>query len=165
MQVIRAVSAIANDGVMMRPMIVESVKNPTTGEDIIHDPTTEGRILSQESAQTVTKMLVTAAQHGEAQWIASKTYPVAGKTGTSQLVTENGYDNQKTIASFIGYAPPEDPKFIMITKLNEPTLSPWAAETAAPLWHKIAKKLYLIFNIAPINESSNQNNESSSEQE
>lgn len=151
MQVIRAINTIANGGVMMRPMIVESVKNTTTGEEIVHNPTEEGKVLSAETAQTVTKMLVTAAQHGEAQWIASQQYPVAGKTGTSQVVTENGYDDEKTIASFIGFAPPENPKFIMITKLDEPTLSPWAAETAAPLWHKIAKKLYLLFNIAPIN--------------
>ncbi len=152
MQVLRAVNTIANGGIMMRPMIVESVKNTTTGEEIIHQPTQEGRVISSETAQTVTKMLVTAAQHGEAQWIASAKYPVAGKTGTSQVVTENGYDPEKTIASFIGYAPPENPKFIMITKLEEPTSSPWAAETAAPLWHKIANKLYLLFNIAPISE-------------
>jgi len=94
-------------------------------------------------------MLVTAAQHGEAQWTASNTYLVAGKTGTSQVVTENGYDNEKTIASFVGFAPPEDPKFVMITKLTEPTVSPWAAETAAPMWFKIASKLHLLLNIAP----------------
>ncbi|GIK83812.1 MAG: penicillin-binding protein [Patescibacteria group bacterium] len=150
MQVLRAVNAIANEGEMMRPMIVESVKNTTTGEEILHEPVSEGRIISKETASTVTKMLVNAAQHGEAQWIASQQYPVAGKTGTSQVVTEKGYDDEKTIASFVGYAPPENPKFIMITKLVEPTLSPWAAETAAPLWHKIARKLYLLFNIAPI---------------
>lgn len=150
MQVLRAINTIANDGVMMRPMIVESVKNTTTGEEIIHEPTQEGRIISSTTAKTVTKMLVTSAQHGEAQWTSSSKYPIAGKTGTSQVVTENGYDNDKTIASFVGYAPPENPKFIMITKLVEPTLSPWAAETAAPLWHKIANKLYLLLNIAPI---------------
>lgn len=149
MQVIRAISTIANDGVMMKPMIVQSVKNTTTGEEIIHEPISEGRVISSETARTVTKMLVTAAQYGEAQWVASETYPVAGKTGTSQVVTERGYDSKKTIASFVGFAPPENPQFIMITKLVEPTSSPWAAETAAPLWHTIARKLYLLLNILP----------------
>lgn len=149
MQMIRAINTVANDGVMMRPMIVQSVKNTTTGEEIIHDPTSEGRIVSSETAKTVTKMLVSAAQHGEAQWIASEKYPVAGKTGTSQVVTEKGYDAEKTIASFVGYAPPDKPKFIMLVKLVEPTSSPWAAETAAPLWHAIAKKLYLLLDILP----------------
>lgn len=150
MQVLRAINVIANDGIMMQPMIVESVKNATTGEKINHEPTGEGRIISSETAQTVTKMLINAAQHGEAQWIASGTYPIAGKTGTSQVVTEKGYDNEKTIASFVGFAPPNNPKFIMITKLVEPSSSPWAAETAAPLWHKIANKLYLLLDITPV---------------
>jgi cell division protein FtsI/penicillin-binding protein 2 len=150
MQVLRAVNTIANDGIMMRPTIIESVKNTTTGEEIIHQPIEEGRIISSQTAQTVTKMMVTSAQYGEAQWTASTKYPIAGKTGTSQVVTENGYDNDKTIASFVGYAPPENPKFIMITKLVEPTLSPWASETAAPLWYKVANKLYLLLNVAPI---------------
>lgn len=149
MQILRAIGAIANDGEMMRPTIVESVKNTTTGEVIVHKPVSEGQVISKETAETVTKMLVTAAQHGEAQWTASERYVIAGKTGTSQVVTEEGYDEEKTIASFIGYAPPDDPKFIMITKLNAPTRSPWASETAAPLWHRIANKLYLLLDVLP----------------
>ncbi|MCB9812808.1 MAG: penicillin-binding protein 2 [Pseudomonadales bacterium] len=149
LQLIRAIGAIANGGIMMKPMIVDSVKNTATGEVIENTPTQVRRVISKESADTVTKMLITAAQHGEAQWIASKTYAVAGKTGTSQVVTENGYDNEKTIASFIGFTPPEDPKYIMIIKLVEPTQSPWAAETAAPLWYKIANKLNLLLNVFP----------------
>jgi cell division protein FtsI/penicillin-binding protein 2 len=149
MQLTRAVASIANQGVMMRPMIIEKVVDNNTGEIIHYYPIEERRVVSAKTANTVTKMMITSAQRGEAQWIASDQYIVAGKTGTSQVVTESGYDSKKTIASFIGFAPPEDPKFIMITKLNEPTSSPWAAETAAPLWHKIAKKLYLIFNITP----------------
>lgn len=150
MQVLRAISTIANNGVMMRPTIIESVKNEVSGEVIEHKPIEERKVISPKTAETVTKMLVVAAQHGEAQWVASDKYPVAGKTGTSQVVTEKGYDNEKTIASFVGFAPPEDPKFVMITKLVEPTTSPWAAETAAPLWHRIAQRLYLILNVAPI---------------
>ena len=52
-------------------------------------------------------------------------------------------------ASFIGFAPPENPKFLMLIKLVEPKSSSWAAETAAPLWYKIAEKLFLSLNIPP----------------
>lgn len=149
LQVVRAVATIANGGIMMRPYIVESVKNTATGETIQHTPIEEKRVVSAQTAAQVTKMLITAAQHGEAQWTASQKYIVAGKTGTSQVVTENGYDSEKTIATFVGFAPPEDPKFVMITKLNEPQTSPWAAETAAPLWHTVAQKLFLLLNIQP----------------
>ncbi len=146
MQVLRVFATIANGGVMMRPTIIDNVKNPTTGEVIVNQPIEERTVISKKTADAVTKMLISAAEHGEAQWIASKTYVTAGKTGTSQVVTENGYDNDKTIASFVGFTPPENPKFVMITKLVEPTVSPWAAETAAPLWYKIANKLNLLLN-------------------
>lgn len=146
MQVLRVFATIANGGIMMRPTIIDSVKNPTTGEKIINQPVEERVVISKKTADTVTKMLISSAEHGEAQWIASKTYITAGKTGTSQVVTENGYDDEKTIASFVGFTPPENPKFVMITKLVEPTVSPWAAETAAPLWYRIANKLNLLLN-------------------
>jgi len=146
MQVLRVFATIANGGVMMRPTIIDNVKNPTTGEIIVNQPIEERTVISKKTADTVTKMLISSAEHGEAQWTASKSYITAGKTGTSQVVTENGYDNEKTIASFVGFTPPENPKFVMITKLVEPTVSPWAAETAAPLWYKIANKLNLLLN-------------------
>ncbi|MBU0974630.1 penicillin-binding protein 2 [Patescibacteria group bacterium] len=146
MQVIRVFATIANGGVMMRPTIIDNVKNMTTGEIITNQPIEERTVISKNTADTVTKMLISSAEHGEAQWTASKSYITAGKTGTSQVVTENGYDNEKTIASFVGFTPPENPKFVMITKLVEPTASPWAAETAAPLWYKIANKLNLLLN-------------------
>ncbi|MBP7740919.1 penicillin-binding protein 2 [Candidatus Woesebacteria bacterium] len=146
MQVLRVFATIANGGVMMRPTIIKSVNNNSTGEIIANSQVEERSVISKKTADKVTKMLISSAKYGEAQWIASKTYSVAGKTGTSQVVTENGYDNEKTIASFVGFSPPENPKFVMITKLVEPTTSPWAAETAAPLWYRIADKLNLLLN-------------------
>jgi len=74
-------------------------------------------------------------------------FRVAGKTGTSQVAVRGGYDEDKTIASFVGFSPPENPKFVMLVKIDEPTSSPWAAETAAPLWFKLANKLYLLLGI------------------
>jgi stage V sporulation protein D (sporulation-specific penicillin-binding protein) len=149
LQLMRAVSAIANGGEMMRPQIVERVQDPSTGEVIFNQPVLERRVVSNAAASEVTKMMVTAAAQGEAQWIASKTHTIAGKTGTSQVAVNGSYDPDKTIASFIGFAPPNNPKFIMLVKLNETTSSPWAAETAAPLWYKTAEKLYLLLNIPP----------------
>lgn len=145
LQMMRAINAIANNGLMMQPQIIERVSNQETGEEIITPPAPLTQIISPETARKVTAMMIESANHGEAQWIASKDYLVAGKTGTSQVVRpEGGYDEKKTIASFIGFAPADQPKFIMLVKLNEPSTSPWAAETAAPLWYKIADKLILM---------------------
>lgn len=149
LQIVKAVNAIANDGKVMRPLIVEKVIDHTTGEEIEVKPIEEGRAISSKTAEAVTRMMINAANHGEAKWTASRTHLVAGKTGTSQIAAEGSYAADKTVASFVGFAPANDPQFIMMVKLVEPQSSIWAAETAAPLWYQIANKLYLALNIPP----------------
>ncbi|NCN45111.1 MAG: hypothetical protein COU63_00895 [Candidatus Pacebacteria bacterium CG10_big_fil_rev_8_21_14_0_10_36_11] len=149
MQMVRAVSTIANDGVMMRPKILEQVTDYQSKKTIKIEPIEERRVISPETARTVTEMMINSAKHGEAQWIFKNTHTVAGKTGTSQIPIKGGYKQDATIASFIGFAPAENPRFVMLVKINEPQTSPWAAETAAPLWYRVASKLFLLLNIPP----------------
>ncbi len=149
LQMVRAVASIANQGKMMHPYIVEKVFDPSSEKEITTQPKPNLEVISKETAAQVTQMMVQAAEAGEAQWTASATHTIAGKTGTSQVVTEDGYDEEKTIASFIGFAPASDPQFVMLVKLVEPTSSPWAAETAAPLWYQIANQLFLLLDIPP----------------
>jgi cell division protein FtsI/penicillin-binding protein 2 len=151
LQMIRAVGAIANQGIMMQPHILQTVKDQQTKKEIHILPQEVRRVVSAKTAQTVAEMMVNAAKHGEAQWIFKDTHTIAGKTGTSQIPLEGGYKPDATIASFIGFAPADKPRFIMLVKLVEPTSSPWAAETAAPLWYRIAEKLFLLLNVPPDN--------------
>lgn len=147
LQMVRAINAIANKGMMIQPQFIEKVTDPNTGQEIHSEVIELDQVISEETAQKVTTMMIESANHGEAQWLATEEYLIAGKTGTSQVIDDKGgYDEEKTIASFIGFAPADNPKFIMITKLNEPQTSPWAAETAAPLWYSIADKLILMLN-------------------
>jgi cell division protein FtsI/penicillin-binding protein 2 len=94
-------------------------------------------------------MMIAASEHGEAQWTALHGFNIAGKTGTAQIPVQGHYDEEKTIASFVGFAPADNPKFIMLITLREPQSSQWASETAAPLWYNIAKDLFVHFNIQP----------------
>lgn len=149
LQLVRAVAAIANDGVMMRPSIVAGVTDPATNNFIETETVVERQVISKETADTLSTMMIESAEHGEAQWTASPDHQIAGKTGTSQVADQGGYHEDETIASFIGFAPPEQPKFVMLVKLMKPSSSPWAAETAAPLWYDIADDLFLILNIPP----------------
>ncbi len=149
LQLMRAVSTIANHGTMMQPQIIEKVEDPATGEIIPTEPVVVRKVISQATAAEVSRIMVTSALHGEAQWINSKNHVVAGKTGTAQVAENGTYDQTKTIASFIGFSPPQDPKFVLFVKLTEPSSSPWAAETAAPLWYDTADKLFLLLNILP----------------
>ena len=149
LQIAKAVAAIANQGKLMKTQIIQSVSNPD-GTKIEVKPKMIRQVISADTAAQVTQMMVHAAKDGEAKWTYSKTHSVAAKTGTSQIPSKKGgYKQNATIASFIGFAPPENPQFLMLVKLVEPQTSPWAAETAAPLWFKIAKKLFLSLNIPP----------------
>lgn len=143
-QLIRAVNVIAAQGKLINPTIVEKVFDPNNNKIIENKIQVKNQVISSNTAEIMTQMMVNAAEHGEAQWTASKKIKVAGKTGTSQIATKGGYAEDKTIASFIGFAPADKPKFIMLVKLIEPGTSPWAAETAAPLWYKVAEKLMLL---------------------
>ncbi len=143
LQMVRAIGAIANDGLMMKPQIVKKVIEPDQNEIVVEAEPIR-RVISRQAAETVTEMMVYAAKEGEAQWTYSKDHSVAGKTGTSQIPDESGgYKEDATLASFIGFAPPENPQFVMLVKLVEPQSSPWAAETAAPIWYQLAQKLFI----------------------
>jgi cell division protein FtsI (penicillin-binding protein 3)/stage V sporulation protein D (sporulation-specific penicillin-binding protein) len=94
-------------------------------------------------------MMVQAVDKGEAQFAKPKGYRIAGKTGTAQIPVAGHYDATKTIASFVGYAPADDPKFVMLVTLREPSSSQWGSETAAPLFFTIARDLFTYWGISP----------------
>ncbi|MDA1079319.1 MAG: penicillin-binding protein 2 [bacterium] len=143
LQLIRAVGAVANDGVLLQPQIISSVFDPVTTQTHEVESLAKERVLQEETAVTLQEMLTYAAERGEAQWTYSQKIPVAGKTGTSQVAEEGGYKEEATITSFIGFSPPHNPDFLLFVKLQEPQSSPWAAETAAPLWFRIAEQISL----------------------
>ena len=146
-QLLRAVGAIANKGVMMTPQVVDKMIGEDWQEDI--KPLTGDRVISEKAANEIATMMAEAAQSGESKWTNVGGFRVAGKTGTAQIPIAGHYDAEKTIASFIGFAPYEDPKFVMLVTLHEPASSPWASETAAPLWYAIAKDLFIHYGIQP----------------
>lgn len=148
-QMLSAVSAIANKGTLISPRVVKEIIGNGWREKIKLDP--GERVMSEETARQMTAMMVEAAKHGEAKWTHLKGFKVAGKTGTAQIPIAGHYDEEKTIASFVGFAPADDPRFVMLVTLREPSSSPWASETAAPLWYSIARDLFLYYGIQPEN--------------
>ncbi|KKP46648.1 MAG: Peptidoglycan glycosyltransferase [Candidatus Woesebacteria bacterium GW2011_GWA1_33_30] len=148
-QIIRAVSAVANDGVLVTPKVVEKIELEGWSQNV--DKKEEIRVIKKDTAEKMTEIMVQAAGHGEAQWTNLKGFSVAGKTGTAQIPIAGHYDPDATIASFIGFAPSNNPKFVMLVTLKEPQSSQWASETAAPLWYSIAKDLFAYFGIQPDN--------------
>lgn len=148
-QLVRAVNAIANKGIITKPYVVDRLSGEGWEEKVKVNG--EERIISEKAATQITAMMVEAASKGEAKWTHQKGFKVAGKTGTAQIPIEGHYDEERTIASFVGFAPYDDPKFLMLVTLHEPSTSPWASETAAPLWYSIARDMFPYFGIHPEN--------------
>lgn len=144
LQMTSAMSAIANNGIRMKPHIVAEVKDDK--ETIKFTPYKVAEPISEETADTVAKMMRSVVRDGDAKWIFEKylqNYDIAGKTGTAQIPKTDsaGYYEDRTNATFVGFAPVEDPKFVMLVRLEEPKLSEYAAETAVPVWVEIFLKI------------------------
>jgi len=146
-QMIRAVAAIANGGKLLEPHIVKEIQEDDKNTEI--KPKVISQPISKEAAQKVTEMMVKAVELGEAKVFAPKGFKIAGKTGTAQIPVAGHYDANKTIASFVGFAPADNPKFVMLVRYDEPSSSIFGAETAAPTFFEIAKELFTYYNIAP----------------
>lgn len=147
LQMIRAISAIANGGVIMEPHVVKSIKDDQATYTI--SPREIAHPISSKTAMVVKEMMVKAVDQGEAKFYKPVGFKIAGKTGTAQIPVAGHYDPSKTIASFVGFAPADDPKFIILVRYDQPTSSIYGAETAAPTFFAIAKELFTYLNIFP----------------
>ncbi len=150
MQMVSAYATLANKGAFMKPYLVSEIIHEDGKIEKI-EPVKVGQPVSARTAQLVSGMLVSVIEHGHGQKAGVPGYWVAGKTGTAQVPKKNGrgYEEGKVIASFLGFAPAENPKFAMLVKLDNPQTSQWAEGTAAPVWGEMAKFLFQYLNIKP----------------
>ena len=146
-QMIQAISAIANGGRLNPTQLVSKIVDDSREE--IVKPDEERQVISSKAAAQVTEMMVNAVKLGEARAFAPEGYRIAGKTGTAQIPVAGHYDPNKTIASFVGFAPADDPRFVMLVRFSQPTSSPFGSETAAPTFFAIARELFNYFGILP----------------
>jgi len=145
-QMIRAFSALINGGNLMRPYVVKELH----GEEIQRvEPQILRRVISKKTSDAIKKVLLSTIENGETKYLKPKGYQIGGKTGTAQIAIQGHYDATKTIASFIGFSPIKNPKFIGLVILKEPKSSQWGSETAAPIFFEIAKELIVYYNISP----------------
>jgi cell division protein FtsI/penicillin-binding protein 2 len=136
LQLVTAYAAIANGGILMKPYLVQEIRT-STGQSNITQPTEVRRVISERSALLLSGMLVNVIDKGHAKLAAVPGYYIAGKTGTAQVAGKGGYTN-RTMHSFAGFAPVEDPKFVALVEFDNPVNSPWADSSAAPVFQQIA---------------------------
>ncbi len=149
LQLVKAVAAIANGGILMEPHIVKSIQDDDKVTLIA--PREVDRPITPETAKAISEMMVKAVELGEAKFYAPKGFKIAGKTGTAQIPVAGHYDPTKTIASFVGFAPADNPRFVMLTRFDQPSASIYGSETAAPTFFDIAKEIFTYYKIAPSN--------------
>ncbi|MER3400271.1 MAG: penicillin-binding protein 2 [Thermoflexus sp.] len=144
LQMAVAVSAVANDGLIMRPFVVREVR---TAEGVRRtEPQVRRRALSAATARALREMLAAVIER-EAVKARVPGYRMAGKTGTAQIPTPFGYDPKGTIASFVGFGPVEDPQVLILVKIDRPQRSPWGSEEAAPVFARIAARILPLLRI------------------
>lgn len=146
-QMIKAFASLINDGYIMQPHIVKEIQGTKRMQKL--QSTYKKQILSRRTDEIMKKMLTSTIENGETKYLKPKGYVIAGKTGTAQVAIAGHYDPSKTIASFIGFAPVNVPKFLMLVIVKEPKTSQWGSETAAPIFFDIAKELIVYYNIVP----------------
>ncbi len=146
LQMAMAVAAIANDGLLMKPYVVQQI---TEGERTLQvQPTVVRRAVLAQTAHTLTEMLAVAVEQ-EAELAQVPGYRVAGKTGTAQIPVPGGYHPTLTVASFAGYLPADDPAFVILVIINKPETSSWGGQVAAPVFAHIAQQLVTLFDVPP----------------
>ena len=153
-QLVTATSAIANGGKLVQPHIVKKIVRSTGEEEIIASKETR-QVVSPSVAATTGAMMVSVVENGFGEPAKVPGYKIAGKTGTAQVANPNGpgYDPGQKITSFIGFAPVEDPQFVMLVKLDNPGGDVWGASTAAPVFREIAEEIFRYYQIPPTEET------------
>lgn len=151
LQLLTAVSAIANEGWLMKPFLVREISDHQGRSVWEHVPHIRRRPISAATARTVTDLLVNVVERGTGKRAAIPGYRVAGKTGTAQKVDpETGtYSSTKFVGSFVGFVPAEDPQLAILVMIDEPQGPAWGGVVAAPVFRKVAEQTLRYLSVAP----------------
>jgi cell division protein FtsI/penicillin-binding protein 2 len=147
-QMVTAVGAIANGGYLMKPYVVDKIKT-VDGNEVKVNPEVVRSVLKPSTANSISAMMVSVVENGHGKQAGVDGYYVAGKTGTAQVPINGVYDSNKSIGSFVGFAPAFDPRFVMLVKIDIPKTTEWAESSAAPVFGEIAQFLLNYYMIAP----------------
>lgn len=151
LQMIMSVAAIANGGTLYKPYIVSEISD-ASGTIKKTEPTVVRKgFVKKKTAQELTHMLEQVVLHGSGWMTKIPGYRVVGKTGTAQIPKANGrgYEESKNIGTFVGYAPAQDPRFVMMVRIDEPKVSGFAESTTVPVFADIAKWLLRYWAVPP----------------
>jgi len=151
-QMATALSAIANGGILMKPYVVEKITDEKEVEVQSFKPTPVRRVISEETSRAVMALLkATTEKGGTGEQAVPQGYEVGGKTGTAQKPDSilGGYSEDKFVSGFIGFAPADEPKIVVMVVIDEPQGSIYGGIVAAPVFRAIVEKVLPYLNILP----------------
>jgi cell division protein FtsI (penicillin-binding protein 3) len=135
-------NAVANDGEMIKPVLVKSVKKADEDEETYETDVISNRICSEKTLNKLKLLLEGVVERGTAKNIRGTHYRIAGKTGTAQIL-ENGRYTKKYLTSFVGYFPAHAPKYSAIVLIKNPRgWYQYGSNVAAPVFKEIADNIY-----------------------
>ena len=151
LQLVTAVSAIANGGRLMQPQIVRTLLDSEGREVGGFEPRVVRQVISPDTAHTLTQMMTTVVREGTGRRAAIEGYDVAGKTGTAQKMdpATRRYSRAPGVLSFVGFVPSDDPRLAMFVMLDEPKNEKWGSEAAAPIFAAIGRETLRHLHVAP----------------
>jgi cell division protein FtsI (penicillin-binding protein 3) len=151
LQLIAATSAVANKGILMKPYVVQAITDHNGRLIESFGPRRIRKVISEKTAETLSRIMQTViTEGGTGVNAALEGYSVCGKTGTAQKIDENGrYSYEKYVASFVGFAPAENPKIAVLVVVDEPEKQHYGSIVAAPAFKAIAQKTLDYMHIAP----------------
>lgn len=150
LQMAAAFGALANDGVRMAPHLVREIRT-ATGTTVYQANPEQRRVVNAETARALRRMLESVTLNGTAKLAQLNGYTAAGKTGTAQKIDPKTktYSRTKHVASFVGFAPVENPAVVIIVVIDEPGGAYHGGDVAAPVFRDIAEQILPDLGIAP----------------
>jgi cell division protein FtsI/penicillin-binding protein 2 len=148
LQVLMAISTIANQGLLVKPILVSRVFE---GNDYLikeYHSSVRRKVISERVAKQVSEMMVDVVTKGTGEAAKIARYKICGKTGTAEKAAPHGYDKDKVVASFVGWLPAEDPKVAILVMIDEPQAGVrYGGVIAAPCFREIAEKMIILYGI------------------
>jgi cell division protein FtsI (penicillin-binding protein 3) len=142
LQLVMAYGALANGGTLLKPALVREVRTEGESSGWRLEPEPIRRVIDRSTARRISGVLEAAVGDGGTGTGASlATLKIAGKTGTARIASDGGYANLRYAASFVGYTPVEDPRLVIMAKLEDPQGSVYGGLTAAPVTRTVVQAI------------------------
>ena len=154
MQVHSSMSAVANEGILMKPQFMRRAFDSEGKTVVSFNPKPVRRVVHSGVAKSLNKMLVSVVSNeGTATRARLSGFDVAGKTGTTKKLIEGRYSNRHHVASFVGFFPADDPKIVITVVVDEPKmkkgLTGYGGSVAAPAFQRLGKKIIAYMGLKP----------------